>query len=48
MVYYQAVKITIDSLKLAEVIIDIVMKYYCLLELIISDHSFCLPQSSGF
>ena len=37
MVYYELVKVTIDTLRLAEVIISMVMQYHCFLDSIISD-----------
>ena len=37
MVYYEPVKITIDALGLAEVIIDVVIRYHSLLDSIVSD-----------
>ncbi len=37
MIYYELVKITIDALGLAEVIIDVVMRHYRVLESIVTD-----------
>ena len=39
MIYYKLIKISIDILGLAKVIINIVIKYYDLLNLIIIDKS---------
>ena len=38
MIHYKPVKITINALELAKVIIDVVMQYHSLLNSIISDH----------
>ena len=40
MVNYEVVKTTIDILKLVEMIINIVVRYFSLIELIINDCSF--------
>lgn len=37
MVYYKVIRITIDILELAKVIIDVIVRYYGILESIISD-----------
>ena len=44
MVYYKPVQIIIDAPKLAEVIIDIIMRHHVLLEVIITNQGFLFPS----
>ena len=45
MIYYKLVKVTIDVLGLAKVIINIIIRYYGFLNLIIIDKNFFLSQN---
>lgn len=46
-IYYKTVKIMIDAVKLAKVIIDVIVWYYGLLDLIIMDRSLLLNSKLG-
>ena len=48
MVYYELINVTITAPALAEIIIEAIVQYYSLLDLIVSDFSLVFTSKFGF